>query len=285
MKIIIQLVYILLSLVSALLGFAIVYWISGWIGYQWTLWGCAVIVFFVFVIGIGETIIDGLVPTAVITILNYIAMKVKPELLPIIAGVLVGLFIGGIVLARFEANEDDRKQAKKQQEWQEYCRYIETLPVAKPKADICRCLQAFRSYLNQVWSRLPSELFERHDNYYQPIHTWLQRQFVRIMEKRLGCPLQIRYGEYDQDYDDHWPEKKSTEPKSLQYRPMEIWVNGKYEFHSLVSVDDDGHYTEPPFDHVLIFDTGNPERVPRRRYIPFDQARFELRPVSWITKP
>ena len=71
----------------------------------------------------------------------------------------------------------------------------------------------------------------------------------------------------------------------MQYRPMEILVNGKYELHSLVSVDDDGHYTEPPFDHVLIYEPGDPERTPRRRYIPFDQARFELRPVSWITKP
>jgi hypothetical protein len=58
-KILVCTVYILVSLVSAVLCFAIVYWISGWIGYQWTWWGCAVFVFFTFVIGIGETVIDG----------------------------------------------------------------------------------------------------------------------------------------------------------------------------------------------------------------------------------
>jgi len=152
--------------------------------------------------------------------------------------------------------------------------------------DIRNFLQAFRTYLNQVWPRLPPELFERHGNYHQPIHTWLQKQFIRIMEKRLGCPLQIRYGEYDRDFDVNLSaEEKSVEPKLPQYRPMEIWANGKYEFHSLVSVDDDGHYTRPPFDHVLIFLPGNRDVTLERKCIPFDQARFELRPVNWITKP
>lgn len=278
-------VYILVSLISAVFCFAIVYWISGWIGYQWTLWGCAVFVFFTFVIGIGETLIDGLVPAVVITILNYIIMKVKPELMPIIGGALVGLFIGGMIFAMFQMFEEDRRQARKQQEWQEYCRYVEALPIANPKADIRKCLQAFRADLNRVWSQLPPELFERHNNYYQLIHTWLQKQFIRFMEKRLGCPLQICYGEYDSDFDVTWSKDKSTEPKLPQYRPMEIWVNEQFQFHSLVSVEDGGHYTVPPFDHVLIFLPGDRDDTLERKCIPFDQARFELRPVDWITKP
>ncbi|MGD9304585.1 MAG: hypothetical protein PVF79_10005, partial [Desulfobacterales bacterium] len=65
--------------------------------------------------------------------------------------------------------------------------------------------------------------------------------------------------------------------KLPQSRMMEIWVNGKYRFDSLVSVHDGWHHVEPPFDCVLVYADVDPNQP---RYIPLDQATFELRPAD-----
>jgi hypothetical protein len=57
---------------------------------------------------------------------------------------------------------------------------------------------------------------------------------------------------------------------------------GASHFDCLVSVHDGWHYTEPPFDYVLINEAVDPETPMKKRYILFNQARFELRPASWI---
>ena len=280
-----KMVYILVSVACAVPGFMIAYWIFKSIGYQWTFWVCAVFVL-LYTARLGHTVIEGLVVAAIWALLSYGIMKLKPEFLPIMnAALLGGAIIGGSVYSLFEVYHEERRQAREQREWQAYRDYVESLPITKPKADIRKCMQAFRTQLNRVWSQLPPELFELHDNYYQLIHTWLQRQFIRFMEKRLECPLQIHYGEYDRDYDAKWPEEKSAESKLPRYCPMEIWVNEKYEFHSLVSVEDGEHYTLPPFDHVLIFTPGYRYHEIKRQCIPFDQAHFELRPIKRIAKP
>lgn len=61
---------------------------------------------------------------------------------------------------------------------------------------------------------------------------------------------------------------------------MQVWVNDKLAFNSLVNVRDGWHYYEPPFDHVLVTDYTNPDTSPIERYTPFSQARFELRPAN-----
>ena len=62
---------------------------------------------------------------------------------------------------------------KREAEWQEYERKVASLPVPTPKADIRECLEAFRTYLNRVWPRLPQDLFTPNDEDYELIHNWL----------------------------------------------------------------------------------------------------------------
>jgi hypothetical protein len=292
--------YILLALALAGLGAALAYLTSGWVGYEVTLWGCAVFVFFGIVVGIRHSALEGIVGTGVFAAAGYMILKTIPQFLPIFVGALAGMSLLGIVIGvlaeseeapRREAEQraleeqrarDEAARRKQEADWQKYRKHVATLPIATPKADIRECLEAFRTYLNRVWSRLPPDLFEPNDQDYELIHTWLQRQFDRIVEKPLGCRIQYSYGEYDGEYDDDLPEKEIPEPEKPQYQPMQIWVNGEYEFDSLVGVHDGWHYTEPPFDYVLVFEEVGPNASTRERYIPFDQARFELRPGRWI---
>ena len=281
----------------------VAYLSSGWIGLQMTLWGCAVLVLFGVVFGIGHSALEGIFIAGLYTAAGYFILKTIPQILPIYGGFFAGISICGIVTGvRAELEEAPRREAeqrameerrardeaaerKREADWQAYRKHVATLPIASPKADIRECLEDFRTYLNQAWSQLPSDLFEPKDYGYELIHTWLQRQFERIVEKPLGCRIASFYGEYDMDYDDELPSKETFKQQEPQYQPMDIWVNGKYDFDCLVSVRDGWHYTEPPFDHVLVTEDMGSNASMRDRYIPFDQARFELRPTSWISEP
>jgi hypothetical protein len=291
-------VNVLGALVLTGLGIAMVHLTSGWIGYQWTIWGCAILVFISIVAGIGHTVIEGIVVTGIFAGLSYLILINMPELLPIICGAIAGfnlyMIIIGILAELEEAplRETEQRAYEKQQarektarqeekrkreaDRQNYREHVANLPIPVPKADIRECLEAFRANLNRVWSRLPPELFELQDGFYEYIHTWLQRQFIHFVEKPLGCQLYY-YGDYDQEYDDDYPGKKPIQWELPQSRMMEIWVNGKYTFDSLVSVHDGWHHIEPPFDCVLVYGDVDPNQP---RYIPLDQAKFELRPAD-----
>ena len=290
--------YILVELALACLGVALAYLITEWVEVEVILWSCAVFVFFGIVIGIRHTVIEGIVFTGVYTAVGYMILKTIPQYLPIYGGAFAGMSLFGIVIGVLdELEEAPRREAaqreleaqrardeaairKQEADWQKYRKHVATLPVATPKADIRQCLEAFRTYLNRVWPRLPTKLFKPNDQGYELIHTWLQRQFDRIVEKPLGCRIQYTYGEYDCEYDDDLPENETPKPETPQYQPMQIWVNEVYEFDCLVGVQDGWHYTEPPFDYVLVYDEVGPNASMRERYIPFDQARFELRPAK-----
>jgi hypothetical protein len=288
---------ILIALVLAALGVSLAYLTSGWVGYEVTLWGCAVLVLFGVVLGIGHSALEGIFFAGVYTAVGYFILKTVPQILPIFGGVFAGMSIYAIVIgvrseleeaprreaerrAREEQRARDEAAARKQEaDWEEHRKRVAALPVATPQADIRACLEAFRTHLVRVWPRLPPDLFEPRDYGYELIHTWLQRQFERIVERPLGCRIATPYGEYDMDYDDELPAEETPRREALRYRPMEIRVDGQYEFDCLVSVRDGWHYTQPPFDYVLVHETVDPDIPDRKRYIPFDQARFELRPA------
>ncbi len=291
-------IYILIVSALAALGVAVAYFTSGWVGYKGILWGGAVFVFFGMAFGLRHSALEGIVATGIYTGVGYIILKEIPKILPIYGGAWAGcslfLIVIGVLAESEEAPQreaaeqraleeqrarDEAAYSKQEADRQEYRRKVASLPVATPKADIHECLKTFRTYLNRVWSRLPPYLFTPNDDNYELIHTWLQRQFNRIVEKPLGCRIIFSYGEYDADYNDDLPEKETPNPEMSQYQPMQIWVNGEYEFYCLVSVRDGWHYVEPPFDHVLVFEDESPDNPRGERYIPFDQARFELRPA------
>ena len=164
-------------------------------------------------------------------------------------------------------------------EWQERCKKAATLPVPKPKADVGERMKAFRNYLNRVWHRLPPRLFEPNDANYEFIHTWLQRQFIKIVVKPLGCEIEMQYGEYDCEFDENLPGGETWTPRTPKYKPMEIWVNEIYSFDSLVDAQAD---YKPPFDYILVYEASELDGSWTTKYIPFNQAQFELRPASWI---
>ena len=285
--------YILGTLLFVGLGIAMVYLTSGWIGYKVILWGSVVFVFFGVIVGIKQSALEGIVVTGVYTGAGYFILRTIPELFPIFTGALVGGSLLGIVMGvRADLEEAPRREAEQraleeelardeaarrneEAKWQEQRRKLASLPIPSSKADIQECFKVFQTYLNSVWSRLPPQLFEPNDQDYELINTWLQRQFIRIVEVPLGCRISHTYGEYDPEYDDDLP-ADAPEPETPQTRPMEIWVNGKYLLDSLVTVRDGWHYAEPPFDYVMVYDEG-----PDNKYIPLDQARFELRSASW----
>ena len=285
--------YILIALVLAGLGIALASQTSGWFGYAVTLWGSAVFVFFGIVFGIRHSALEGIVFTGVYVGVCFIILKTIPQILPIFSGALAGMSLCGIIISALAWQEEapqreadqraleeglarEREEIRKREaDLQEYRRKVASLPVPTPKADIRECLEAFRTYLSREWSRLPPGLFAPNDEGYELIHTWLQWQFDKIVQKSLGCHLTYTYGDYDMDYDDDLPQEDAPDPEIFQSRPMQIWVNEEYPFLCLVSVRDGWHYTEPPFDHVLALDD-----APREdRYIPLDEARFELRPA------
>ena len=188
---------------------------------------------------------------------------------------------------RYRAAEEQRlcdkeERRRREKERQAYDAYIASLPVAVPKADVKECIEKFRSYLNSVWTDLPSNLFEPNEEEgYKLIHTWLQRQFDKWVEEPLGCQISHSYGDWDAEYQDDlpWDGEPIVRQKPVT-RPMEIRVNGEYNFRNLVSMRDGWHYVEPPFDHVLVNDYNIPGQSPRERYVPLIQADFELRPIS-----
>jgi hypothetical protein len=291
--------YILGTLLFAGLGIAMVYLTSGWVGYKVILWGSAVFVFFAAIIGIGETAIEGIVLTGLCTGIGYFILRTVPGFFPIFSGILIGGSLFGIIMGvRTELAEAPRREAEQREmeeerirdemarrseeaKWQEYRREVASLPVPTPKADIKERFKAFQKHLNQVWSRLPEQLFEPNDEDYEHINTWLQREFIMIVEVPLGCRISHTYGEYSPDYGDDLP-MDGPWPEIPQTRPMEIWVDGEYPFDSLVTVRDGWHYAEPPFDYVLVHDEEDPDTGVTEKYIPLDEAHFELRSASWI---
>ena len=295
---------ILGTLISAAVGIILSYLAIGWVGQKVTLWGCAALIFFGTVIGLRETVIEGIILTAIVVALGYLILKNFPVYLPVFPGSFAGLSIFMIVVGLIEEakeapqrearerewraqreQEEARwkaQQAKAEARWQERRRKIAKLPVPSPKADITERINAFRNYLNKVWHRLPQKLFETNEFNYELVHTWLQRQFIKIVEKPLGCKLDMQYGDYDWEFDEDLPGGEPEETADLEYQPMEIWINDRYEFDCLITIRDDVYFVEPPFDYIRVFDDNGPGDTRGSEYIPFDQARFALRPASWI---
>jgi hypothetical protein len=292
------------AIISAAFGIVITYLAVGWVGKDIALWGCAVLIFFGVVIGVRHTVIEGIILTAVFAGGGYFVLKKIPVLLPIFPGAFAGFSIFMIVMGLIaEAREAPQREAqerawKEQEEqneakwkakreadkaeWEIYRRKVAELPIPTPKADIGERLHAFRTYLNKVWHRLPPQLFETNDENYELIYTWLQRQFVKIVGKPLGCRLEMQYGNYDDDFDEDLPGAESVEPTAPEYQPMEIWVNETYMFDMLVGAHDGWYDNKPPFNYISVYEEPGPGGSSERIYIPFDQARIELRPASWI---
>lgn len=264
------------------------------------MWGCIVLIFFGIVIGIGHTVIEGIVVAAILGAGAYFFVNKIPAFVLYIPGTLAGfsifMIVVGVIAASKEAphrealertqKSQHEKEAEwraereaREAEWQMRCKKVTTLPVPTPKADVGERLNAFRTYLNRVWHRLPPQLFELNDANYELVYTWLQRQFIKIVVKPLGCQIDMQYGEYDCEFDEDLPGGETWAPETPEYQPMEIWVNDIYEFGSLVDTQAD---YKPPFDYILVYEASELDGSWTTKYIPFDQARFELRPASWI---
>ena len=293
--------YILGAIISAIFGIVITYLVVGWVGKDIVLWGCIVLIFFGIVIGIGHTVIEGIVVAAILGAAGYFFMNKIPVLGLYVPGALAGfsifMIVIGLITAMKEApqreaqerawqEQDEKEEAKWKAEqealeawWQERRRKAAKLPVPTPRVDIGERMNAFRTYLNQVWHRLPPQLFEPNDANYELIYTWLQRQFVKIVVKPLGCEIEHQYGDYDREFDEDLPGGDTWTPKTPDYKPMEIWVNEIYTFDSLVDAQAD---YKPPFDYILVYEASELDGSWTTKYIPFNQARFELRPASWI---
>jgi hypothetical protein len=291
------------AIISAAFGVAITHLVVGWVGKDIVLWGCIVLIFFGVVIGIGHTVIEGIVVAAILGAGGYFFLNKIPAFVLYFPGALAGFSIFMIVIGLIaeskeaplrEAQERAQKTQHEKEaewraereaaeaEWESYRRKLATLPVPTPKADIGERLNAFREYLNRVWHKLPPQLFEPNDEDYKLIYTWLQRQFDKIVEKPLACRLEMQYGDYDCDFDEDLPGGESVEQAEPEYQPMEIWVNEIYTFDMLVGAHDDWSEYKPPFDYIRVFkETGSEEGI-TAEYLPFDQTRFELRPASWI---
>jgi hypothetical protein len=102
------------------------------------------------------------------------------------------------------------------------------------------------------------------------------------VEKPLGCRLEVQYGEYGCDFDEDLPGAKSEKPAEPEYQPMEIWVNETYMFDMLVGAHEGWYDNKPPFDSIKVYKETDSEEGMTASYLPFDQARFELRPAAWI---
>ena len=117
-------------------------------------------------------------------------------------------------------------------------------------------------------------LFEPNDANYKLIYTWLQRQFIEIVVKPLGCQIEIHYSEYDCEFDEDLPGGETNAPETPEYQPMEIWVNKKYLFDMLVRQRDGYYVDEPPFDYIMVYEDRGSEEGSTVSYIPFDQAQI-----------
>ena len=101
------------------------------------------------------------------------------------------------------------------------------------------------------------------------IYTWLQRQFVKIVVKPLGCEIEHQYGDYDREFDEDLPGGDTWTPKTPDYKPMEIWVNEIYTFDSLVDAQAD---YKPPFDYILVYEASELDGSWTTKYIPFNRT-------------
>jgi len=291
------------AIFSIAFGMAITHLAVGWVGKDIVLWGCVVLIFFGIVIGIGHTVIEGIVIAAILGAGGYFFVNKIPAFVLYVPGALAGFSIFMIVIGLIAASQEApqreaRERAQKSQHekeaewraereaaearWEAYRRKLATLPVPTPRADVGERLNAFRTYLNRVWHRLPPQLFEPNDANYKLIHTWLQRQFIKIVEKPLGCQIEMQYGDYDCEFDEDLPGEAISAPEEPEYQPMEIWVNDIYTFDSLVAAHDGWYKTKPPFDYMRVFEETDSAEGSTAEYIPFAKARFELRPASWI---
>jgi hypothetical protein len=292
------------AFISAAFGMVIAYLAVGWVGKDIVLWGCIVLIFFGIVIGIGHTVIEGIVIAAILGAGGYFFVNKIPAFVLYVPGALAGfsifMIVIGLIAASKEApqreaqerawqEQDAQEQAKWKAEqealearWQERRKKVATLPAPTPKADVSERLNAFRTYLNRVWHRLPQQLFERNDANYQLVNTWLQRQFIKIVVKPLGCQIELFYGDYDCEFDEELPGGETWAPETPEYQPMEIWVNEIYTFDMLVGGPDCLYDNKPPFDYMRVFKETDSEEGSTEAYIPFDGAQFELRPASWI---
>ena len=75
-------VNVLSALVLSGLGVAVAYLTSGWVGYEVTLWGCAVFVLFGIVFAVRHSALEGILVAGVYTGVGYVILKAIPQILP-----------------------------------------------------------------------------------------------------------------------------------------------------------------------------------------------------------
>jgi hypothetical protein len=86
------------AIISTAFGVAITHLAVGWVGKDIVLWGCIVLIFFGIVIGIGHTVIEGIVVAAILGAGAYFFLEKIPVFLLYVPGALAGFSIFMIVI-------------------------------------------------------------------------------------------------------------------------------------------------------------------------------------------
>jgi hypothetical protein len=98
--------FILGAIISTAFGVAITYLAVGWVGKDIVLWGCIVLIFFGIVIGIGHTVIEGIVIAAILGAGGYFFVNKIPTFVLYVPGALAGFSIFMIVVGLIAVSKE-----------------------------------------------------------------------------------------------------------------------------------------------------------------------------------
>ena len=110
----------IIDIIVSLFNFLMIYFAQGWVGYKIIFWSGTVLVCLGVVVGIGHTVLEGIVMAGMYVAWGMIIMKFFPHIFPIYTMVVVGVFlliyIGGMRLKTEEVplREKRRREAEEQ---------------------------------------------------------------------------------------------------------------------------------------------------------------------------
>ena len=101
------------AIISAAFGIVITHLAVGWVAKDIVLWGCIVLIFFGIVIGIGHTVIEGIVVAAILGAGGYFFMNKIPAFVLYVPGAFAGFSIFMIVMGLIaESKEAPLREAQ-----------------------------------------------------------------------------------------------------------------------------------------------------------------------------
>jgi K+-sensing histidine kinase KdpD len=145
--------FILGTIISAAFGVAITHLAIGWVGKDIVLWGCIVLIFFGIVIGIGHTVIEGIVVATILGACAYFFVDKISAFVLYVPGALAGfsifMIVTGLIAASKEAPQREAREREQksqhekeaewraererlEKEWQERRKKAATLPIPTP---------------------------------------------------------------------------------------------------------------------------------------------------------